>query len=426
MNNILRKPLTYLALSTLLTTPAFADDILLTADAMVDTVSGKLIKNPAVLISDNKIVKVGTKGSLKAPAGAKTIDLAGQTIMPGFMDMHVHLSSALGNTSFFDGMFQSVPRQTVNAVVNAKTTLMVGFTSVRNVGAGDYTVIGVRNSINAGEIEGPRIWAVGHSMGVTGGHCDNNVYPPEMKVKNKGIANGPWEIKAKIRENIKYGADALKFCATGGVFSRGTKVGAIQYTFEEMKAIADEGHHRGLVVAAHAHGTEGIKTAIRAGVDSIEHASILDDEAIQLAKKHGTYFSMDIYNTEYTQEMGKKLGIPEENMAKDRAIADVQREGFRKAVKAGVKMVFGSDAAIYPHGDNANQFSRMVQFGMTEMQALQAATINAATLMKASDLGSIEAGNFADIVAVTGNPLDDIRVTENVSFVMKDGKVYKK
>lgn len=426
MKNIIKKSIASLALTTMLTSPALAEDLFITADAMIDTVAGRLIKNPAILISNNKIVKVGTKGSLKAPAGAKTVNLEGQTIMPGWMDMHVHLSSALGNTSFFEGMFQSVPRQTVNAVVNAKITLMAGFTSVRNVGAGDYTVIGVRNSIKAGEIDGPRIWAAGHALGVTGGHCDNNVYPPEMKIKNKGIANGPWEIKAKIRENIKYGADALKFCATGGVFSRGTKVGAIQYTFEEMKAIADEGHHRGLVVAAHAHGTEGIKTAIRAGVDSIEHASILDDEAIALAKKHGTYFSMDIYNTEYTQAMGMKLGIPEENMAKDRAIAQVQRDGFRAAVKAGVNMVFGSDAAIYPHGDNAKQFSRMVQFGMTEMQALQAATINAATLMKASKLGAIKVGNFADIVAVKGNPLDDITVTESVSFVMKDGKVYKK
>ncbi|GHF12129.1 Xaa-Pro dipeptidase [Kordiimonas sediminis] len=415
-----------LAASTLLASGALAGDILLTADAMIDTANGKLINNPAVLIRDNRIVKVGTKGSLSAPEGAETINLDGQTIMPGFMDMHVHLSSAMEGVPFLEEMLLSVPRQTINAVTNAERTLMAGFTSVRDVGASGYSVINVRNAINDGQLDGPRIWATGPALGVTGGHCDNNFYPPEMKFESEGVANGPWEIKAKIRENIKYGANAVKFCATGGVFSRGTKVGAIQYTLEEMKSIVQEGHHRDLVVAAHAHGTEGIKTAILAGVDSIEHASILDDETIKLAKKHGTYFSMDIYNTEYTQSQGRANGVPEENLQKDAAIAQIQRDGFSAAVKAGVKMVFGSDAAIYPHGRNAEQFERMVRFGMTEMQALQAATINAATLMKSDDLGSIEEGNFADIVAVQGNPLEDITLTEKVSFVMKDGVVYKK
>ena len=402
-----------------------AADILLTADGMLDTLSGKLLANPAILISDGKIKQVGEIGSLSAPEGASTIYLAGQTLLPGFMDMHVHLSSAPKTVSFLESRLQSIPRRTVNAVKNANTTLLAGFTSVRNVGAADYTVIAVRDAVKAGDIPGPRIWATGPSLGITGGHCDDNYSPPELKKKSQGIADGPWEIKSKVRENIKYGADAIKFCATGGVFSRGTKVGAIQYSLEEMQAIVEESHRRDLVVAAHAHGTEGIKTAIIAGVDSIEHASILNDEAIKLAKKHGTYFSMDIYNTEYTFEFGKANGVPEENLKKDQSIGQIQRDSFSAAVKAGVKMVFGSDAAIYPHGLNARQFSRMVKYGMTELQAIQAATINAAQMMKRDDLGTIKAGNMADIVAVSGNPLNDISLTESVSFVMKDGVVYK-
>ncbi len=404
----------------------FAGDILITADSLVETVSGRLVRNPAVLISDNRIVSVGTKGSITVPAGTEVIDLKGQTIMPGFMDMHVHLSSAAEGISFLESMFQSVPRQAINATANSERTLMAGFTSVRNVGADAYTVIAAMRAINAGEIPGPRIWTTGPALGVTGGHCDNNVFPPEIHVKSQGIADGPWEIKARIRENIKYGANALKFCATGGVFSRGTKVGAIQYTFEEMKAIVDEGHHRGLVVAAHAHGTDGIKAAIKAGVDSVEHASILDDDAIALAKEHGTYLAMDIYNAEYTAEFGKANGVPEENLKKDASIAQTQRDSFSAAVKAGVNMVFGSDAAIYPHGNNAKQFSYMVKYGMTEMQALQSATINAAKLMKSKELGAIREGYYADIVAVKGNPLEDISATESVTFVMKDGVVYRR
>ena len=404
---------------------AHATDIVLTADSLFDSRSGTLRSKPAILVRDNTIVEVSTQGKLVVPTGAKVINLAGKTLLPGFMDMHVHLDSAAENISFLESRLQSVPRRAVNAVANAHKTLLAGFTSVRNVGASDYTVIAVRDAVTAGDVQGPRIWATGPSLGITGGHCDDNYSPPEDKKTSQGVADGPWAVKAKVRENIKYGANAIKFCATGGVFSRGTKVGAIQYSLEEMQAIVEESHRRDLIVAAHAHGTEGIRTAIIAGVDSIEHASILDDETIKLAKKHGTYLSMDIYNTEYTFEFGKANGVPEENLKKDQAIGQVQRDSFTAAVKAGVNMVFGSDAAIYPHGDNAKQFSRMVKFGMTEAQALQAASINAATLMKSKQLGVIEAGYLADIVAVSGNPLDDISVTERVEFVMKNGVVYK-
>lgn len=407
------------------TLSAAAKDIYLTADAMVDVVAGERIEKPAMVIRDDRIVAIGRQGQLTPPADAERIDLTDKTLLPGFMDMHVHLSSD-AETPFFASMSYSVPRQTVVAVKNARRTLLAGFTTVRNVGAAGYSVIAVRDGINTGDIIGPRIYATGPSLSITGGHCDNNFLPPEQKAISEGVADGPWAVRAKVRENIKYGANAIKVCATGGVFSKGTKVGIQQYTVEEMKAAVDEAHRRGLTVAAHAHGTDGIKAAIVAGVDSVEHVSFLDDEGVALAKQFGTYFSMDIYNTEYTLTFGEQNGVPEENLNKERQVSKAQRDSFTKAVKAGVKMVFGSDAAIYPHGDNANQFSRMVQFGMTPLQALQAATINAATLLKReTDLGALREGYFADIVAVEGNPLEDISVTETVAFVMKGGVIYK-
>ncbi|WP_116365753.1 metal-dependent hydrolase family protein [Parahaliea mediterranea] len=415
------------ALLTLIVLPlaAAAEDYYITAAAMIDTERGKRIDAPAIVVSGERITAVGRQGQLQAPAGAKHLDLGDKTLVPGLMDMHVHLSSAAEGVPFLEEMLQSTPRQTINAVRNARATLMAGFTAVRDLGDDGYAVVAVRDAINAGDIEGPRIWSAGHPLSITGGHCDNNFYPPEMNYQSEGVANGPWAVREALRKNIKYGADTVKFCATGGVFSRGTQVGAIQYTPEEMKAIVEEGHHRAQIVAAHAHGTEGIKAAIEAGVDSVEHASILDDEAIKLAKRRGTYLSMDIYNTDYTQSQGRANGVPEENLKKDAAIAQVQRDSFRAAVEAGVNMVFGSDAAIYPHGDNARQFARMVEYGMSNAQALQAATVNAAALMKRDDLGAIKAGYLADIIAVDGDPLADVTVLESVNFVMKGGKVAK-
>ncbi|MFC4346353.1 amidohydrolase family protein [Kordiimonas lipolytica] len=402
-----------------------AQEIYLTADAMIDVADGKRIEKPALIIREDRIVAIGSQGRLPVPDDARVINLDGQTLLPGFMDMHVHLTGD-PETPFYESMGYSIPRQTVVAVRNARATLMAGFTTVRDVGADGYSVIGVRDGIHAGDIIGPRIYAVGHALGITGGHCDNNFLAPEMQATSGGVADGPWAAREKVRENIKYGATAIKFCATGGVFSKGTKVGVQQYSLEEMKAIVEEAHRRGVTVAAHAHGTDGIKAAIVAGVDSVEHVSFLDDEGVALAKQFGTYFSMDIYNTEYTLTYGEQNGVPEENLNKERQVSVRQRESFTKAVKGGVKMVFGSDAAIYPHGDNAKQFSRMVKFGMTPMQALQAATINAATLLKReTDLGMIREGYLADIVAVKGNPLEDITTTEAVTFVMKDGVIYK-
>jgi imidazolonepropionase-like amidohydrolase len=402
----------------------YAQKTLINADAMVDVSNGRIVKDVAVLIEDNKIIQIDTQGNIKVP-DATVVDLKGMTLLPGLMDMHVHLGGDAGD-NFLASKGNSVPRITVKAVKNAKKTLMAGFTTVRDLGDKGYAVIAVRDGIIAGEIPGPRIWAAGYSIGVTGGHCDDNFSPPEANSISTGVADGPWAVRAKVRENIKYGANTIKVCATGGVFSKGTKVGIQQLTEDEIRAAVEEAHMRGLIAAAHAHGTSGIKAAIRAGIDSIEHCSLMDDEAIKLAKEMGTYLSFDIYNTEYTLAFGEANGVPEENINKEKLVSKAQRDSFRKAVNAGANMVFGSDAAIYPHGDNGKQLSRMVRFGMTPLQAIQAATINSAKLLKQdANLGQIKAGFLADIVAVQGNPLNDVSVLENVSFIMKDGHIYK-
>jgi imidazolonepropionase-like amidohydrolase len=398
----------------------------ISAKAMLDVRTGKLIKSPLIAIDDGLITAVQRNAKPNLTAEDEFIQLPELTLVPGLMDMHVHLTSD-PTVPRSERLGQSVPRMAIKAAHFAKKTLEAGFTTVRNVGAPGYSVIAVRDGINAGDIVGPRIWAAGPSLGITGGHCDNNRLPPELKYTADGVADGPWAVRVKVRENIKYGANAIKFCATGGVFSKGTKVGAQQYSYEEMKAIVDEAHMRDLPVAAHAHGTSGIKTAIKAGVDSVEHASFLDDEAIKLALKHGTWLSMDIYNTEYTLSYGEQNGVDEENLNKERQVSKKQRDSFSRAVKAGVNMVFGTDAAIYPHGDNAKQFSRMVEFGMTPLQAIQASTINSAKLLKMDEqLGQIKKGFAGDIIAVKGNPLKDISTLEDVQFVMKSGIVYKK
>ncbi|MDO6618782.1 amidohydrolase family protein [Pseudomonadota bacterium] len=412
------------AISLTLSVPALAQQTLLIADAYVDVVKGKTINDVAIVINGNQITQVTQQAKITTDNDYKLIDLSGKTLLPGMMDMHVHLSGD-AEDNFLASQNYSIPRQTVKAVKNAEKTLMAGFTTVRDLGAAGYAVIATRDGINAGEIAGPRIWAVGHPISITGGHCDDNFSSPEKKSKSQGVADGPWAVRAKVRENIKYGANAIKVCATGGVFSKGTKVGVQQLTYEEIKSAVDEAHMRGLVVASHAHGTSGIKASIRAGVDSIEHCSFMDKEAIKMAVKAGTYLSCDIYNTEYTLAYGAANGVPEANINKEKLVSQAQRDSFRAAVKAGANMVFGSDAAIYPHGDNGKQFSRMVTFGMTPAQALQAATINSAALLKQDNLGQIKAGFLADIIAVDGDPLSNISLMENVTFVMKDGQVYK-
>jgi len=276
-------------------------------------------------------------------------------------------------------------------------------------------------------VPGPRLIVSGPPVGITGGHCsDMNLLPSEYGLKGAGVANGPWEMRAKVRENIKYGVDLIKTCSTGGVLSKGTALGAAQGTIEEIEAIVEEAHARGLKVASHAHGTVGIRNAILAGVDTVEHGSIMDEATIQLAVEHGTYLSMDIYNTEYILSEGAKNGLLEESLAKERSISARQRASFSAAVKAGAKVVFGSDAGVYPHGLNGNQFSRMVTFGMTPMQALRAGTSFAAeALGKSGEVGCGDVGCKADFVAVTADPLADMQRLADVDFVMKGGVVYK-
>jgi len=394
------------------------------AGKLLDPVTGRIRNNAVITIEGERITAVGDSNT-RIPDGAIVIDLSDSFVLPGLMDMHTHIPGYL-DTYYFANYFQSPYRAMIGGVVNAERTLMAGFTTVRNVGSDDYQDVALRNSINAGEIPGPRMFVSGPALGITGGHCDQNALNPEFEERADGVADGPWEARTQVRKNVKYNVDLIKFCATGGVFSKGTIPGQTQYTLEEMQAIVDESHTHGRKVAAHAHGTKGIKRAITAGVDSVEHASYLDDEAIAMAMEQGTYLAMDIYNTEYTLAEGEANGVPQENLDKDRAVGIAQRESFSRAVKGGVNMVYATDSGVYPHGDNGKQFARMVQFGMTPLQAIQSATINSAELLDRSDqLGQVAEGYYADLIAVDGNPLENIVELEDVDFVMKGGVVYK-
>lgn len=408
--------------------PAHADEgaiVAIKAGRMVDVLAGRMREDQVILIEGDRIAAVGPQGAMAIPAGAKVIDLSDATVMPGFVDTHTHVTGD-PTISFYDSYHISHAREAVIGAMNARKTLLAGFTTIRNVGAGGFSDVALRDGIERGEVMGPRIFASGPALGITGGHCDENNLAPEYDYRAEGVADGVDEVRKMVRRDIKYGADLIKYCGTGGVFSKGDSPGAPQYTFEEAKAIVDEAHSLGRTVAVHAHGAEGIKIAIRAGVDSIEHASLVDDEGVRMAKKAGTVFSMDIYNTDYTQAEGAKNGAPEEYLQKDRDIAEIQRENFRKALKAGVKLSFGSDAGVYPNGDNARQFAVMVRYGMTPMQAIIAATQTGAELLKREkDFGAIAPGRFADIVAVRADPLADVSALEHMDFVMKEGRVYR-
>jgi imidazolonepropionase-like amidohydrolase len=415
-----------IVLSTMLTSiGVLAQDItVIKAGSLFDSRSGDISRDVLIVIEDEMIVAV-MDGDEDIPNEAEVIDLSDSFVLPGVMDMHTHVVGNLAN-NFFAGYFQSPHRATIGGVVNAEKTLMAGFTTIRNVGAGDYMDVALRNAINDGEVPGPRMAVSGPSLGITGGHCDRNSLNSSFEERSDGVADGPWAVREKIRTNVKYGVDLTKFCATGGVFSKGTKVGMTQYTLEEMEAIVDESHTHGRKVAAHAHGNEGIKRAIIAGVDSIEHASFLDEEAVRMGMERGTFFAMDIYNTEYTLERGAENGVPEENINKEREVGTRQRQSFTLAVEMGAKVVFATDSGVYPHGDNGKQFARAVRFGMTPVQAIQSATSLTAELLGWEDqVGAIEEGLYADIIAVHGDPLDDISELEDVDFVMKGGVVYK-
>jgi imidazolonepropionase-like amidohydrolase len=384
-----------------------------------------MIADPAIVIQDGVITAVGPRDTTQVPSAAEVIELPGVTLLPGLIDMHVHLDTdptalGWGSLNLTDSYWAMI------AVPNAKATLEAGFTTVRNVGSGNWNDVALKQAIEAGKIVGPRIIPAGYSFGATGGHCDVTGLPPSFDAKSPYNVDSPDEGRKRVREVRKYGAEVIKICATGGVFSHNTEPGQQQLTFEEMKAIADEAHMWGLKVAAHAHGASGIRDAALAGIDTIEHASLIDDEGIAAAKKMGTYLSMDIYNTDYTQAEGAKNGVQEDNLRKDREIAEVQRQGFKKALRAGVKMVYGTDSGVYPHGDNAKQFAIMVRYGATPIQAIQTATINAAdALGQKGKVGIVAKGAYGDLVGVIGDPTKDVTVLEHPVFVMKGGVTVK-
>jgi imidazolonepropionase-like amidohydrolase len=353
------------------------------------------------------------------------VDLPGMTLLPGLIDMHTHITSdpqygGYKELEFTDNFW------TVVGVANAKKTLEAGFTTIRNVGSANFDDVAIKQGIDTGHIPGPRIVPATYAIGATGGHCDSTEFPPSITVPSPAVADGPEAIRATVRKLRKYGAEVIKFCGTGGVMSKTDTAGGQQYSLEEMKALVDEAHMLGLKVAVHAHGASGIKDAIRAGADTIEHCSLADPEAFALAKQHGTYFSMDIYNDDYIQAEGPKNGTFKESLDKERIIGLKQRQTFQAATKAGVKMIFGTDAGVYPNGDNAHQFATMVKWGMTPMQAIQAATVTAGeALGRSGDVGAIAVGRYGDLVGVTSDPLADVTVLQSVAFVMKGGEVVK-
>jgi len=400
--------------------------ILIRAGRLLDVRAGRILTDQAILIENDRIKEVGPAAQIAAhAAGAQVIDLSNATVLPGLTDCHTHLTGNPDQVGY-ESLGISVPRATLYGARNARTTLDAGFTTVRNVGAPGYSDVALRDAINAGDIPGPRMMVSGPLIGVTGGHCDENLLPPEYHSRADGVADGVPALIQKTREIVKYGADLIKICATGGVLSRGDSPGAEQFSDEEIRAVVTEAHRLGRKVAAHAHGASGIKQAVLAGVDSIEHGSMIDDEGIRLMKQRGTYLVPTLYLGDWFLENAPRLNVPEFIMAKARVIMPLARKNIAHAFSQGVKVAFGTDAAVYPHGLNGREFAVMVKLGLTPAQAIQAATVNAADLLGWSDrIGTIEPGRYADIIAVTGDPLMDVTELERVRFVMKGGVIVR-
>ena len=407
--------------------PKAPPEIGVKAGKLLDVRTGNYTTDQMIWIEGDRIKAVGKSAEIQRqiPSGAKIIDLSSETVLPGLIDCHVHLTMSpylLGPAR----LHVSYPRSALLGARNARVTLEAGFTTVRNVAAAGYSDIALRDAINAGDVPGPRMLVSGPALSITGGHADENYLAPQFEWSNDGVADGVDAVIKKVRENIKYGADVIKFMATGGVLSEGDNPALAQYSPEEMKAIVETAHGLGRKVAAHAHGALGIKYAVLAGVDSIEHGSYINDEDIQLMKERGTYLVPTVYLEDWLSENREKLGFTPSMMEKSKTVLPIAQENLSHALKSGLKIALGTDAAVYPHGLNAHEFGKMVEMGLTPLQSIQAGTVSAADLLGWSDrVGSIEPGKFADLVAVDGEPLADVHVLENVRFVMKGGEVIK-
>ena len=405
--------------------PAVAKTVAVRAGRLLDVKTGKTLANQTIVIEGDKIERVAeTSGDELLPAGATVIDLPNATVLPGLIDAHTHLTL---NPDFGYSMLGiSIPRQALIGAHNARVTLEAGFTTVRNVAAYSYADVALRDAINAGEVPGPRMLVSGPPLSITGGHCDNNLLPYEFHETYPGVADGVEGVQHKTREIIKYGADLIKICATGGVLSKGDDPNAAQYTLEEMKAIVADAHRLGRKVAAHAHGAQGVIWASEAGVDSVEHGHMMNDEAIATLKKNGTYLVPTLYLMDWQRENAARANLPDYAKRKMDLVSQTGKTNAKKAFEAGVKIGFGTDAGVYPHGLNAHEFNVYVQLGMTPLRAIQTATIYDAELLGWPDkVGTIEAGKFADMIAVDGDPLADVTALERVKFVMKGGDVVK-
>ena len=396
---------------------------LVRAGRLLDVKTGEEAAGKTIIVTGDKVTAIADTASTPAMAGDKVIDLAKYTVMPGLIDVHTHLTMATNFDPYWE-LSMTPGKEAIIGVENAKVTLEAGFTTVRNVGANDYTDVALRDEINAGRIPGPHMQVSGPALGITGGHMDENLLPFEYHVTAEGVADGIPAVQQKVRQNIKYGADLIKIGASGGVLSKGDDPQASQYTQEEMVAIVNDAHRLGRKVAAHAHGAQAILWATNAGVDSIEHGSYLDDAGIAAMKAHGTYLVPTAYLIDWMQTSGH---LPEIYQKKMHDVSAVEKQNAIKAIKAGVKIALGTDAAVYPHGLNAHEIDVYVnQFGMTPLQGIQTGTINAADLMGWSDkVGTIAPGHWADVIAVEGDPLKDVKILQDVKFVMKSGVVYK-
>lgn len=415
----------FAAVLTAFTSTASAETVVVRAGRMLDVEQGRYLVDRAIRIEDGRIASI-TPWSAGSRLAGRLIDWSAFTVLPGLIDLHTHLVGDISSADVAAPLSSSAARDALIGAAHARATLAAGFTTARDIGTYRALVdVALRNAIHAGQVEGPRMYVAGAYVTVTNGGGEVTGLPAGVAVPDemrRGVANNAVEVRARVRELLAGGADFIKIVATGAVFTAGTTPSAPEYTEEEIRAAVEEAAKAGTFVAAHAHGTEGIKNAVRAGVRTVEHASYLDDEGIQLMLKHGTWLVADIYNGDYTEEVGRRDRWPEEILRKNRETTDIQRAGFEKAVRAGVRIGFGTDAGIFPHGDNARQFAYMVKYGMTALGAIRSATIDAAaSLGRSQELGSIATGKFADLIAVQGDPLEDVERLRHVAGVIKQG-----